>query len=85
MSELRWITRENKKSFPEIEGWYRVMVSGDSETIDGHTIYAFDDYETWAQFTKHEDGESFVGMHDEDEYTIFAYCGPFVIPKYEVE
>jgi hypothetical protein len=82
-NELKWHTRESETDFPEVSGWYRVMVSGDSESIDGHTIYAFDDYETWAQFTKHEDGGSFVGEHDEDEHTIFAYCGPIVFPAYE--
>jgi hypothetical protein len=82
---MRWVQRENKDCFPTIKGWYRVMVSGDSESIEGHTIYAFDDYETWAQFTPHEDGGSFVGTHDEDEYTIFAYCGPIVFPEYSYE
>lgn len=62
------------------------MVSGDSESIDGHTIYAFDDYETWAYFTPHEeDTGSFAGVHDEDEYTIFAYCGPFNFPEYRTK
>ena len=82
MTELKWITRESKNDFPEVSGWYRVMVSGDSEAIDGFTIYAFDDYETWAHFTQHEDGGSFVGIHDEGEHTIFAYCGPFTFPPY---
>jgi hypothetical protein len=80
-----WRTRENETDFPEADGWYRVMVSGDSESIDGHTIYSFDDYETWAEFKKHEDGGSFVGTHDEEAHTIFAYCGPFVFPAYEAE
>ena len=81
---LTWHTRKDKKDFPTTEGWYRVMVSGDSESIDGHTIYACDDYETWAYFHPNEDDGSFRGVHDEDEYTIFAYYGPLVIPKYEV-
>lgn len=83
-AELKWVHR-SEKDFPEIAGWYRVMVSGDSESIDGHTIYAFDDYETWAQFTKHEDGGSFAGIHDEDEYVIFAYCGPIIFPAYKAD
>jgi hypothetical protein len=84
-TELKWVHRIDRGTFPEADGWYRVMVSGDSESIDGHTIYSFDDYETWAQFTKHEDGDSFIGIHDEDEYTIFAFCGPFIIPPYEAD
>ncbi len=81
----QWRHRVEDTDFPEVNGWYRVMVAGDSESIDGHTIYEFDDYETWAQFTSHEDGGSFVGQHDEDEHTIFAYCGPFAIPEYVPE
>jgi hypothetical protein len=59
------------------------MTSGDSESIDGHQIYAFDDYETWAYFTPDEEGGNFVGIHDEDNYVIFAYCGPFVTPPFK--
>lgn len=83
-NELEWITRNTDEDFPEVDGWYRVMVSGDSESIDGHTIYAFDDYETWARFWRDEDGNgSFVGTHDEDEHCIFAYCGPIYFPEYK--
>jgi hypothetical protein len=85
MTELQWVHRKKETDFPSIEGHYRVMVSGDSEAIDGHTIYAFDDYETWAYFTPHEDGGSFVGTHDEDEHCIFAYCGPITFPTYKAD
>lgn len=81
---LSWIHREDQKPKPTIAGHYRVMVSGDSEQIDGHTIYAFDDYETWAYFTPNEDdGGNFVGLHDEEDFCIFAYCGPIIFPVYE--
>jgi hypothetical protein len=80
---MEWVTRESRKDFPTKAGWYRVMVSGDSESIDGHVIYSFEDYETWAYFEPNEDDGSFRGMHDEDEYTIFAYYGPIVIPQYK--
>lgn len=80
---MQWEDRTEEKSLPASEGWYRVMVSGDSESIDGHTIYSFDDYETWAYFIPDEDGGgSFSGINDEDENVIFAYCGPFTVPKY---
>lgn len=36
---------------PEIEGWYRVMHPGDSESIDGHTIYEYGDYPGWAYWS----------------------------------
>jgi hypothetical protein len=84
MDELKWIMRENDDQIPDKEGWYRVMVSGDSESIDGHVIYSFEDYETWAQFVLYEgEGGAFHGIHDEDTSTIFAYYGPIVWPKYE--
>lgn len=79
----RWQERKDENdNFPDYEGWYRVMVSGDSEQIDGHTIYEFGDYETWAYFTLHEDGGNFVGVHDEDNYSIFAWCGPMHFAPY---
>lgn len=87
LAAIKWYHRTTEASFPTINGWYRVMVSGDSESIDGHTIYSFDDYETWAQYTSHapDEGGSFVGIHDEDEHCIFAFCGPFIIPPYEAD
>lgn len=87
MAELKWITREDRGTFPEVDGWYRVMVSGDSESIDGHTIYSFDDYETWAQYKSHtpDEGGSFIGTHDEDEDCIFAFYGPIVFPPYKAD
>lgn len=81
---MEWITRNDVNEYPIAEGWYRVMVSGDSEQLDGHTIYAFDDYETWAYLSKNGDDEyNFKGEHDEEDFTIFAYCGPYIVPKYE--
>lgn len=87
MSELKWIHRVDPAIFPDIDGWYRVMVAGDSESIDGHIIYSFGDYETWAQYKSHapDEGGSFIGIHDEDEHCIFAFCGPITFPKYEAE
>lgn len=81
-----WINRNDDKSNnPTIEGIYAVMVSGDSEQIDGHTIYAFDDYRSWASFKLDEDGGSFTDEHDEEDFTIFAYYGPILIPEYKVD
>lgn len=39
---------------PEVEGWYRVLHPGDSESIDGHTIYEYGDYEGWAYWSVHK-------------------------------
>lgn len=68
---------------PTIEGFYRVKVSGDSESVDGHLIYEYEDYETWAYFTPdNDDSGVFAGDHDEDNYNIFAWCGPFHVRPY---
>src|SRR6267142_455908 len=81
---------KDTSTWPTIPGVYAVMVSGDSESIDGHTIYAFDDYRTFANLitSDPEDGEkgfiNFHGYHDEDEYTIFAWYGPIIIPEHDL-
>jgi hypothetical protein len=79
---------KDKTTWPIEKGLYAVMVSGDSDYEDGHCVYAYDDYQTFATVLEldPEDGEegiiSFVGQHDETEDTIFAYYGPIIIPKY---
>ena len=77
-----WVHRGDGKSIPTEQGLYRVMVTGDSESIDGYTIYSFPDYATWAVFIKDEDGGFFKCEHDEEDSFIFAYYGPIVIPPY---
>jgi hypothetical protein len=90
---LKWHTRESSSDYPPAEGWYRVMISGDSESVDGHLIYSYPDYETWAHFAPASPASpepfpggyrgTFTGWRDEDDSTIFAYCGPILIPPYE--
>jgi hypothetical protein len=84
MAELAWVLRDDDKTNnPTEEGLYAVMVEGDSEQIEGHTIYAFDAYQTFAQFKlDQDDGGSFHGEHDEEDFTIYAYYGPIVIPEF---
>jgi len=80
-----WCHRNDRDAdFPTLAGHYRVMVAGDSESIDGHTIYDYPDYETWAWFEPSEDGEggNFTGTHDEENESIFAYFGPIHVPKF---
>lgn len=71
---------------PTQPGWYRVKIAGDSETEGPHVYYAYDDYETWANFRidKNDptDTGTFAGVHDEETDMVFAWCGPFVIPPY---
>lgn len=80
---MEWVTREadDNDNLPTEAGLYRVMITGDAEYIDGHCIYSFDDYASWAYFTPHEDGGNFSGDGDEENYNIFAYYGP--IPEYK--
>lgn len=90
---MQWLNRTSKDDYPFVTGWYRVMISGDSASIDGHEIYSYPDYETWAWFERAGLDEledfiggykgTFTGTHDETDEMIFAYCGPFVIPEYE--
>jgi len=86
---MDWV--KQKPAAPSVEGWYRVMPAGDSESIDGFTLYEFDDYEDWAYWTPAapEEFEDFEGgykgdwrtMHDEPSECIFAYAGPVLLPK----
>lgn len=82
----RW-TRVNDPfeydGFPTIAGHYRVMISGDSESDGPHVYYEYPDYETWAWYEPTEDevGGTFTGVHDEEKGMIFAWCGPFIVPK----
>lgn len=83
MNNLKWHTRKDDNEHPIEAGTYRVMILGDSESLDGHLIYSFDDYVTWAEYVPDEDGGSFKGSHDEEDCSIFAWYGPINIPPYE--
>lgn len=90
MNEPQWITQNNPA--PKEPGMYAVMIKGDRETIDGHVIYDFPEYQTFGQWTpaKPDELENFEGghkgswhcCHDEEATTIFAYYGPLKIPPY---
>lgn len=84
-----WISQH--LSYPRREGWYRVVHSGDSESVDGYTIYDYPDYEAWAYWTpaREDEFEDFEGgykgswmcSHDEDGDFIVAFCGPIPVPS----
>lgn len=82
---MEWVRREpaDEGDLPTQEGFYRIMVTGDSEYIDGHCMYEFPEYANWAYFTPHEDGGNFAGDYDEDNSAVFAWFGPIVIPEYK--
>lgn len=80
---MEWVDRDERGD-PTAEGYYRVMIAGDSESIDGHTIYEYGDYPTWAYWHIEDDTGYFTTEHDESE-GIFAYFGPLIIPDYTQE
>jgi len=84
---MHWINQE--PAVPSVEGWYRVMLPGDSESMDGFTLYEFPDYETWGYWSpaspeEYEDfadgykGSWTVEMGEPDG--LFAYAGPIAVP-----
>jgi len=91
---MRPVWVKQKPAIPSVEGWYRVMHPGDSESCDGHTLYEFEDYEGWAYWQPADPSEleDFEGgykgswhcQHDEEGDGIFAYCGPFVFTPFHI-
>lgn len=86
---LQWrrFDHEDAATWPPEPGLYCVMVEGDSEYCDGHLIYAFGDYTTFAVLHPADEngGRRFSGEHDEEPYNYKAWCGPVVIPPYDLE
>lgn len=77
---------------PGKAGTYRVVIGGDSETCDGHVIYDYPDYESWATWfpAEEDEYEDFDGgykghwycQYDEEGEWIIAYYGPIEIPAF---
>jgi len=80
-----WHDKENENDHPMIAGWYRVLVAGDSESIDGHKIYDYPDYEEFMFINIDEDGVSGTGPHDEEYEFVIAWYGPLEIPARKVK
>ncbi len=88
---MEWVAKSNKDHWPESEGWYRVLIPGDSETDGPHVYYDYPDYETWAywQPADPDELEDFAGgwkggfqcEHDEESESVAMWCGPIVFPK----
>jgi hypothetical protein len=74
---------DNPETRPMEPGHYAMMISGDSEIVDGQTIYAFDDYMTFASVWIDEGEAQIAPSHDEPIHAIFAWCGPLPIPKFD--
>jgi hypothetical protein len=74
---------ENEATRPTVAGSYAVMISGDSASVDGHVLYDFPDYQTFASVWVEEGEVQIAPSHDEPAHTIFAWCGPLPIPKFD--
>lgn len=86
MTGWKKFDHKDKATWPIEVGVYAVMVKGDSEYLDGHCIYSFDDYQTFADCEVNEEGYILKGYHDEEAEFMFAYYGPIIIPKFvEIE
>ena len=87
-----WWMRASMDEYPSEAGHYRIRISGDSESVDGFTIYDYPDYETWAWWepATSEELEDFPGghkgswhtQHDEEDCMIFAWFGPVKVPEF---
>jgi hypothetical protein len=75
-----WDKPETRPTEP---GSYAVMISGDSESVDGHVLYDFPDYQTFASVWVEEGEVQIAPSHDEPIHTIFAWCGPLLVPKFD--
>lgn len=85
-----WVFPDDPKTaHPEAEGRYTVLLAGDSETCDGHTLYDYPDYQdvgVWHRAPP-EDFEDFEGgfkgnwqvPYGEGE-DVIGWCGP--LPDY---
>jgi hypothetical protein len=75
-----WIYATDEKPYPEVEGWYALLLPGDTETVDGMTMYSYPDYIMFFELTITEDGpmwEHGIG----DDYGFLAWAGPYDVPK----
>lgn len=89
MSELKWVecgsdfTGRGGGPYPTEPGCYRVLISGDHESVDGYVLYDYPDYETWADisFDPGDGSPIFTASHDEEWDFMIAWCGPFEVPK----
>ncbi|WP_046869012.1 hypothetical protein [Microvirga massiliensis] len=74
---------DNPETRPTEPGPYAVMISGDNASVDGHVLYDFPDYQTFASVWLEEGEVQIAPSHDEPIHAIFAWCGPLPIPKFD--
>lgn len=81
---MKW----ERNSLPFVPGYYRVLIAGDSESIDGHQIYSFRDYEIFCELVSIDIEDNYHQWdfpHDEEEDFILAWFGPIEIPPCPTE
>lgn len=71
------------KNLPTEKGAYIGMFLGDSEYLEGHCLYNFDDYESFFSVLDwdEEDGPDIRCMWDEEPEWIISWYGPIEIPE----
>ena len=85
---MQW-TYTKDKEYPDTEGWYAVLLPGDSESEDGHTFYNFPDYIMFAHF--YPPVQEAPGQETEEPCPYWdcfietegmvAWCGPYEVPQ----
>jgi hypothetical protein len=83
MTDLKWkpYDHEDPSTHPTEPGTYAAMIAGDSESIDGHEIYCYPDFQAWAEVFI-DDGELRVTLdYDQPVEALMALYGPIIIPK----
>ena len=93
VNDLKWTRvipefNSRERVLPTEMGHYRILVAGDSESIDGHTIYDFPDYETWCEVlsVEEEEGKPYLEtnfMHGEEWEFVVAWYGPVEVPTFK--
>jgi len=73
MGRGKWVF-PNEYGLPMNEGIYWIRVGGDSESVDGQTVYEYEDYTTLGEITFNEKGERTItlehGLNCEPEEVI---------------
>lgn len=83
-----WVRKDGHGTLvPPVAGWYRVMIAGHGDSVDGVPTHDCPDIEIFAQWDPAEVAErsenyrgSWICSRGEDSEDVFAYCGPMRAP-----
>lgn len=84
MTKLKWkeFSFDEPKTYPAIQGMYRILVHFPEERDGPHVIFAEQTYESFGTFKIDESsgGATFEGIDGNDGESIYAYYGPLEFP-----